>query len=825
MDNNFFHNLYDQQLANIMDENEEVFTIDTNMDENSINPDNLPKILKILPLRNTVMFPSVLIPIHISRKKSIELLKHVFTDNKMLGTCSQKDANIDDPVFKDIFPIGTLANTLKVVELPDFTHSVIIQGVKRFRIIEVEQEEPYIIAKVEYLADELPDADDKEFEAMVSSLKDLSVKIIQLSNNIPSEVAIPLKNITNAPFLINFISSNTDLKIEEKQKMLEENNLKKRAIILLQYLSTEVQKLELKDDIQTKVKTELDKQQREYFLNQQIKTIQNELGGDPIELEITELQAKAKNKKWSKEVSDAFQKEIGKFKRINPMSPDYSYQSAYLNTLVDLPWNEFTKDSFDMKRAQTVLDKEHFGLEQVKERILEHLAVLKLKKDMKSPIICLYGPPGVGKTSLGKSIAKALNRKYARISLGGLHDEAEIRGHRKTYIGAMPGRIIQTIKKVNSSNPVFVLDEIDKIGNDFRGDPAAALLEVLDPEQNNTFHDNYLDLDFDLSKVLFVATANSLSSIKPALLDRMELIDVTGYIVEEKIQIAKKHLIPKLLADHGIKKNQISLTEKALEQIIVNYTQESGVRDLNKLIAKIVRNYAKRIAFGEKIYKEVDFEQIRAILKAPKYLRQKYQGNEYAGVVTGLAWTPTGGQILFIEASVSKGQGRLTLTGNLGNVMKESATIALEYVKVHSEKIGINTWMFDRWNIHIHVPEGAIPKDGPSAGITMATAIASALTQRKVKPHMAMTGEITLRGKVLPVGGIKEKILAAKRADIHDIILSIENKKDIEEIKETYIQELNFHYVTNIIDVLSIALLDEQVENAIKFVKPERKAK
>jgi ATP-dependent Lon protease len=786
-------------------------------DEDSITMTQVPENLPILPLRNTVLFPGVIIPITVGRDKSMKLVRDFYYKSKIIGTVAQKDPNTDDPGPEELYKIGTVAQLLRILEMPDGSTSVIIQGKRRFNIDEVVATEPYYMARVSPINDIRPRKKDPEFEAIVGSLKDLSLKIIKLSSNIPPETSFAVKNIESSSFLINFISSNSDIKIVEKQHLLEQNNLKKRATSLLQYLAREVQMLELKHDIQTKVKIDMDQQQREYFLHQQMKTIQDELGGNPIEQEVEELKARGRKKKWTKEAGAVFMKEVDKLIRLNPATGEYSVQLNYLQTLLELPWNDGTRDNFDLKRAQRILDNDHFGLEKVKERIIEHLAVLKLKGDMKSPIICLYGPPGVGKTSLGKSIAKALNRRYIRMSLGGLHDEAEIRGHRRTYIGAMPGRILQSLKKVKSSNPVFVLDEIDKVGRDFHGDPASALLEVLDPEQNSTFHDNFIELEFDLSKVLFIATANTTSGIHPALLDRMELINVSGYILEEKEEIARRHLIPKELKNHGLTARSLILSRGVLEHLIENYTRESGVRELDKTLAKIIRVVAKKVALGETYNKKLTIKEIGTILGAPRYLKDKYQGNEIAGVVTGLAWTATGGEILFVETSLSKGKGNLTLTGNLGEVMKESAVIALEFIKSHSDTLEINPEIFENWNFHIHVPEGAIPKDGPSAGITMATGLASALTQRKVKKQLAMTGEITLRGKVLPVGGIKEKILAAKRADIKEIILSEENRKDIDEINEIYIRGLKFHFVDNIMQVLNLSLLDEKVQKPVKI--------
>lgn len=698
--------------------------------------------------------------------------------------------------------------------MPDGNTTVIIQGKKRFTVSEITQKEPYLRAKIEAF-DQKEKPTGENFDALVSSIKDLASQIIEQSPTIPTEATFAIKNIESPTFLINFIASNMKADVETKQQLLETPEVNERATDLLEHLTKELQLLELKNDIQSKVRTDLDKQQREYFLNQQIKQIQQELGGDPQQQEIEEFKKKAKKKKWPKEVNERFHKELQKFQRLNPQAAEYSVQLNYLETLIELPWNEITKDNFDLKRAQEILDKDHFGLEKVKERIIEYLAVLKLKGNMKSPILCLYGPPGVGKTSLGKSVAEALDRKYVRMSLGGLRDEAEIRGHRKTYIGAMPGRVVQNIKKADSSNPVFVLDEVDKLGTSFQGDPSSALLEVLDPEQNETFYDNYLELDYDLSKVLFIATANSLSSIQPALRDRMEIIEINGYTVEEKIEIANRHLIPKLLKNHGLKKEDLKLSKSVLEEVITSYTRESGVRLLEKKIAKLVRNIAKQVAMEEEVNSSIKKEDLVKIL-GPGHSKDKYQGNEVAGVVTGLAWTAVGGDILFIESSLSKGKGKLTLTGNLGDVMKESATIALAYLKAHSDMLGLSPEVFEKWDIHIHVPEGATPKDGPSAGITMLTSLASAFTQRKVKSNLAMTGEITLRGRVLPVGGIKEKILAAKRADIKEIILAEDNKKDIDEIKSEYLKGLTFHYVKDMIDVVNLALTDQMVKGAIK---------
>ena len=778
---------------------------------------NHPETLPILPLRNTVLFPGVVIPLTIGRSKSFKLIKDIHKTTKFFGAVAQKELEIEDPKPDDIYKVGTLAEILKVIEMPDDTISVIIQGKKRFNINQYLTDEPYHMATVSYIAEDKTIESKRSFQAIVSSLKDMSLKIIKLSASIPQEASFAIKNIDNPSFLINFICSNSDIETAEKQKLLTENSLYKRAEKLLGILVNQVQMLELKNDIQIKVKKEIDKQQKEYLLHQQIKTIQQELGGGPAEQEIKELEEKAKSKVWKKEVKEHFERELKKLQTLNTASAEFSVQLNYLHTLLDLPWNEYTVDNFDLKHAQKVLDEDHFGLEKVKERIIEHLAVLKLKGDLKAPILFLYGPPGVGKTSLGKSVARALGKKYIRMSLGGVHDEAEIRGHRKTYIGAMPGRILQNIKKAKSSNPVFVLDEIDKVGSDFKGDPSSALLEVLDPEQNTEFHDNFVEIEYDLSKVMFIATANNVQTISPALLDRMEMIEISGYIIEEKIQIAKRHLIPKQLENHGLKDLKLKIDDKALVKIIEGYTRESGVRGLDKNIAKIIRKIALKIGLNEEVPNKITEADIVEYLGQEKFLKEEYQDSEIAGVVTGLAWTAVGGDILYIETSLSKGKGELTITGNLGDVMKESATIALQYIKANAEVYDIDPKLFETYNIHLHVPEGAIPKDGPSAGITMATAIASAFTQRKVANKIAMTGEITLRGKVLPVGGIKEKILAAKRAGIKEIILSKENEKDITEIKDIYIKGLKFHYVSNISEVLDIALLKQKVKNAKKL--------
>ena len=799
------------QLSNVLEEETELIPLLTSEDEEQMNSEDVPGILSILPLRNTVLFPGVAIPITVGRDKSIKLIKDAYKSDKIIGVVSQKDDTIEDPIFDELNKVGTIAFIIKMLRMPDGSTTVIIQGKKRFLLQEPVQADPYIKAKVSSFEETKPVPKDKEFNALVSSLKDLALQIIKQSPNIPTEASFAIRNIESPSFLINFISSNMNALVEEKQKMLEVADLRDRATLVLGYLTKELQMLELKNQIQSKVKVDIDKQQREYYLHQQMKTIQEELGGNSSDQEINELKIRASKKKWSKQVAEIFNKEQEKLQRMNPAAAEYSVQMNYLETLLDLPWNQFSKDKFDLKRAQRILDKDHYGLEKVKDRILEYLAVLKLKGNMKSPILCLCGPPGVGKTSLGKSIAKALGRKYVRMSLGGIRDEAEIRGHRKTYIGAMPGRIIQNLKKAQFSNPVFVLDEIDKVGKDFHGDPSSALLEVLDPEQNSTFYDNFLEVDYDLSKVLFVATANTMNAIQPALRDRMELIEVNGYSVEEKIEIAKRHLLPKQIEEHGLKKDQIILSRKVIEKIIDDYTSESGVRSLERNIAKIIRSIAKSVAMEEKYDPIIKPEQLTKIL-GPAHSKDKYQGNDFAGVVTGLAWTTAGGDILFIEVSLSKGKGKLTLTGNLGDVMKESAIIALEYLKSHSNKFGIEDQdIFNKWNVHIHVPEGSTPKDGPSAGITMFTALASAFTQRKVKMNLAMTGEITLRGRVLPVGGIKEKILAAKRAGIKEIILSGDNLKDIEEISPQYLAGLKFHYVREMTELIDIALLQEKV--------------
>ncbi len=815
------NNPYDfNQVLPLINEDTEFFPLMSQEDEEEMNNEETPEVLSILPLRNTVLFPGVVIPITIGRDKSIKLVKDAYKGDRVIGVVSQRDVAIEDPSFEQLNTIGTVALIIKMLQMPDGNTTVIIQGKQRFKLKEEVQNEPYIKASIEKF-EEIKPRVDAEFKAIMANIKDMALQIIQLAPNIPSEAAIAIKNIESPSFLINFISSNMNADVAIKQQMLEVANLRDRAKLVMEHLTQELQMLELRNQIQSKVRIDLDKQQREYFLNQQLKTIQEELGGNTPDLEMENLRERAKKKKWGKEVADHFQKELDKMGRMNPAAADYSVQINYLELLLDLPWNEFTKDNFDLKRAQKILDKDHYGLDKVKKRIIEYLAVLKLKHNMKAPILCLVGPPGVGKTSLGKSIAKSLGRKYVRMALGGIRDEAEIRGHRKTYIGAMPGRIIQSLKKAGASNPVFILDEIDKVGNDFRGDPASALLEVLDPEQNNSFYDHYVEVDYDLSNVMFIATANSLSSIHPALLDRMEIIEVNGYTIEEKIEITKRHLLPKQREQHGIQAKDINLRASVIEKVIDEYTRESGVRGLEKKIGSLVRGAATKIAMEEQYDPSISKTDVETILGAPIFDKDLYEGNEVAGVVTGLAWTSVGGDILFIEASLSPGKGKLTLTGNLGEVMKESAAIAMAYLRSNASKFNIDYRLFDHWDVHIHVPAGATPKDGPSAGITMLTALTSAFTQRKVKPHLAMTGEITLRGKVLPVGGIKEKILAAKRANIKEIILCKSNEKDILEIKEDYIKDLKFHYVKEMKEVIDLALIKDKVKNPLDLVIKE----
>ena len=772
--------------------------------------------IPILPLRNMVLFPGVALPVIIGRPKSMRLIKEAVHKKSLIGVVCQKEMDTEDPVLEDLYTTGVIADIVRVLEMPDGSTTVILQGKKRFELNELTETDPYLSGKITVLEDTKPDKTDREFEALISTIKDLTIKMLGAVAEPPRDLIFSIKNNKNVLYVVNFSCSNIPSGSAEKQQLLLIGDLKERAYRLLFILNREYQLVELKASIQMKTHEDINQQQKEYFLQQQIKTIQEELGGNINELEIKELREKASRKKWPAEVAQVFEKELRKLERLHPQSPDYSVQTQYVQNIVNLPWNEYSKDNFNLSHAQKVLDRDHYGLEKVKERIIEHLAVLKLKGDMKSPIICLYGPPGVGKTSLGRSIAEALRRKYVRVSLGGLHDEAEIRGHRRTYIGAMCGRIIQNIQKAGTSNPVFILDEIDKITNDFKGDPASALLEVLDPEQNNAFHDNYLDIDYDLSKVMFIATANNLNTISQPLLDRMELIEVSGYIMEEKVEIAAKHLVPKQMDVHGLKKGSVKFPKKTLQVIVEAYTRESGVRELDKKIAKIMRKLARKVASDEPIPTSIKPEDLYEYLGAVEYSRDKYQGNDYAGVVTGLAWTAVGGEILFVESSLSKGKGsKLTLTGNLGDVMKESAMLALEYIHAHAAQFNINEELFENWNVHVHVPEGAIPKDGPSAGITMVTSLVSAFTQRKVKKNLAMTGVITLRGKVLPVGGIKEKILAAKRAGIKELILCKENEKDINEIKPEYLKGLVFHYVSDIQQVVDLALLREKVDNPL----------
>ncbi len=800
-----------------LDEDAELIPLLTPEDEEEMNREDLPETLPILPLRNTVLFPGVVIPITAGRDKSINLIKDANNGSKVIGVVSQKDEAVENPTAKDINAIGTVARILRVLQMPDGNTTVIIQGKKRFELTEVITEKPYMTATIKEAVEIRPDQTGEEFLAIIDSIKELAYQIIKDNPNIPSEATFAIKNIQSNSFLINFVSSNLNLGVKEKQELLEIHDLKERALATLKYMNLELQKLELKNDIQSKVRNDMDQQQREYFLHQQMKTIQEELGGVSYDEEIEEMRKKAKKKKWDKKVKTHFEKELAKMQRMNPQVAEYSIQRNYLDLFLDLPWNDFSKDQFDLKRAEKILNRDHYGLEDVKRRIIEYLAVLKLRNDMKSPILCLYGPPGVGKTSLGKSVAEALGREYVRMSLGGLRDEAEIRGHRKTYIGAMPGRIVQSIKKAGTSNPVFILDEIDKLSNSHQGDPSSAMLEVLDPEQNNEFYDNFLEMGYDLSKVMFIATANNLGSIQPALRDRMEIINVTGYTIEEKVEIAKKHLLPKQLKEHGLTTKDLKIGKPQLEKIVEGYTRESGVRSLEKQLAKMVRYAAKNMAMETPYEVKVSNAVVEEVLGPPRLERDKYENNEVAGVVTGLAWTSVGGDILFIESILSKGKGTLNITGNLGKVMKESATIAMEYIKSNASAFGIESTVFENYNVHIHVPEGATPKDGPSAGITMLTSLVSLFTQRKVKKSLAMTGEITLRGKVLPVGGIKEKILAAKRARIKEIILSEDNRKDILEIKEEYLKGLQFHYVSDMSEVIEIAVTKQRVKNPKKL--------
>ena len=806
-------------LSNILNEDSELIPLMTPEDEEIINKEDIPETLSILPLRNTVLFPGVVIPITAGRDKSIQLINDANKGDKVIGVVAQKDGDIENPTSEDIYKTGVVAQILRVLKMPDGNTTVIIQGKKRFEIEELIQEEPYLVAKVQEAKEDKEVDDPKEFGAIIDSIKEQALEVIKENPMLPSEASFAIKNIQSDSFLVNFISSNMELSVMQKQVVLEKDNLKERALLTLKNLNKELQKLQLRNDIQSKTRSDLDQQQREYYLNQQLKTIQEELGGVNNDAELDEMRKKARSKKWTKDVGETFDKELARLRRMNPQMAEYGVQRNYLELMLELPWGIFSDDKFNLKEAVKILDRDHFGLEKVKERIIEHLAVLKLRGDMKSPIICLYGPPGVGKTSLGKSVAESLGRKYVRMSLGGLRDEAEIRGHRKTYIGAMPGRLIQNLKKAGTSNPVFVLDEIDKLGQSHQGDPSSAMLEVLDPEQNTEFYDNYLEVGFDLSKVLFIATANNLGQIPWALRDRMEIINVTGYTIEEKIEISKRHLLPKQLKEHGLTAKEIKVGKAQLEKIVEGYTRESGVRGLEKQIAKVVRFAAKSIALEESYNIAVTNDDIETILGAPRLERDKYENNEVAGVVTGLAWTSVGGDILFIESILSNGKGALTITGNLGKVMKESATIAMEYIKANAIEFGIDPEIIEKYNVHIHVPEGATPKDGPSAGVTMLTSLVSVFTQRKVKNKLAMTGEITLRGKVLPVGGIKEKILAAKRANIKEIMLCKDNEKDIADIKKSYLKGLKFHYVTEMHEVINFALMKQKVKNAKKLVK------
>lgn len=776
-------------------------------------PDHLP----ILPIRNTVLFPGIVIPITVGRQKSIRLVKSSYRGDRIIGVVAQKSNKKEDPRFDDIYNVGTVAKIVKMLVLPDGNTTIIIQGKQRFDIVERVKEEPFMTAKVKYLNDNFLSKNKKETKAILQSIKDSAYKILKLNPEIPQEAQIAIDNIDSPSFLTHFLSSNLSADVDDKQKLLEINNGSKRATLLLEYMMKDIQILELKQEIQNRVHSDIDQQQRDYFLRQQIKILQDELGNEGPDNELKLLKEKSKKKKWEPEVREHFDKECDKIMRMNPAAAEYPVSMNYVEFLVDLPWNDFTKDNFDLKRALKILDKDHYGLVKIKERIIEFLAVRKLKNNLKGPILCLYGPPGVGKTSLGKSVARALNRKYVRMSLGGVHDEAEIRGHRKTYVGAMPGKIIHHIKKIKSANPVFVLDEIDKVSSDFRGDPSSALLEVLDPEQNNTFSDNYLELDYNLSNVLFIATANTLDTIQPALRDRMEIIELTGYTLEEKVQIAKKHLVPKQREEHGLKAKDVSITNDAIVKIIEHYTRESGVRNLERLIGKLIRYVAKSVAMEEEYQKRINPAKVRDILGAEHFDKEIYEDNHTSGVVTGLAWTQAGGEILFIESSLSRGKGKLTLSGQLGDVMKESAVAALSYLKATADKLGVDYRVFERYDLHIHVPAGAVPKDGPSAGVTMFTSLASVFTQRKVRAKLAMTGEITLRGKVLPVGGIKEKILAARRAGIKEIVLCDRNKKDIDEIDAIYLSSLKIHYVSTVDQVIELALLDEKVKNPMIF--------
>ena len=812
-----FNNM-DKMSFDDLGEESEFIPLMTSEDEEALEKENLPEVLPILPLTNTVLFPGVVIPINAGRDKSIKLINDANKSNKLIGVVAQKDIKIENPSIENIFNIGTVAKILRVLKMPDGNTTVIIQGKKRFKIKSVVKTDPYIQATINSITDKNQKKSNSKFTATIDAIKDIALKIIKENPNIPSEASFAIKNIHSSAFLINFVCSNMNITVKDKQDLLSSLNIENRALKCLKFLNVEYEKLALKNDIQSKVRNDLDQQQREYYLQQQMKTIQEELGENSYQEDIQDLINKAKDKNWNQDIKSHFEKELSKLKRMNSQVAEYSVQRNYLDLIVDLPWENYSEDNFDLDKAQKILDRDHFGLDDVKKRIIEYLAVLKLRSDMKSPILCLYGPPGVGKTSLGKSIAKSINREYVRVSLGGLRDEAEIRGHRKTYIGAMPGRIIQSIRKSGTSNPVFVLDEIDKISSGAQGDPSSALLELLDPEQNNSFHDNFLEVGYDLSKVMFIATANNLSSMHPALLDRMELINVSGYTTEEKASIASKFLIKKQLKEHGMKLNEFKISSNVLKHIISDYTRESGVRNLEKQIAKLIRNRAKNIVSNSKLNNSKDEDFLKDVLGPKKFFRDKYENNTVAGVVTGLAWTSVGGEILFIESSISEGKGNLSITGNLGKIMKESAIIALEYIKSNQNELGIEKELdYSKYNIHVHVPEGATPKDGPSAGITILTSLVSLFTQKRVKINIAMTGEITLRGKVLPVGGIKEKILAAKRANIKEIILSSYNKKDIQEINPKYLKGLKFIYVDSMKDVISNAITNRKVINP-KFI-------
>jgi ATP-dependent Lon protease len=803
---------------NVQEESEELVQLINPEQESDLKPEDLPSEVSILPIKNTVLFPGVVIPITVTRQKSIRLIKKAYQGNRIIGVIAQKNKQTEEPTSDDLYRTGTIARIIKMLVLPDGNTTIIIQGKNRFAINQYVQEEPYLTAHVDLQMDLQVESDAKQMEALIQSLKDAASKILKLNPDIPQEAQVALDNISSTSFLIHFLASNLNVDVSEKQKILETANISERATLLLQHMLKEIQMLEIKNEIQKKVHTDIDQQQRDYFLRQQIKVLQDELGYDGPDKEIEKLRKRGNEKKWPKYAVDHFNKELDKLQRVNPQAAEFPVAMNYVEFMLELPWDDYTKDDFDLKRARKILDGDHFGLEKVKNRILEYLAVLKLKQDMKGPILCLYGPPGVGKTSLGKSIAKSLKRQYVRMSLGGVHDEAEIRGHRKTYIGAMPGKVLQNIKKGKSSNPVFILDEIDKVRSDFRGDPSSALLEVLDPEQNSTFGDNYLEIEYDLSKVLFIATANSLDTIHPALRDRMEIIEVTGYTVEEKLQIAIRHLVPKQIGEHGLKIAQVKFTKEALLKVIEGYTRESGVRSLERRIGSVVRSIAKSVAMDEKFPSRITPEYVVKVLGVEVFDEELYQDNEQAGVVTGLAWTQVGGDILFVESSVSRGKGVLTLSGQLGDVMKESAVAALSYLKSNAESLNIDHRVFQQYDLHVHVPAGAVPKDGPSAGITMLTSLASIFTQRKVKARLAMTGEITLRGKVLPVGGIKEKILAAKRGGIKEIIMSSKNRKDIEEIEKQYIKGLVFHYVNHVDEVLKVALTKEKVKKPLDLI-------